>query len=391
MPIYDYEKVCETAKRSLLERKDVSDINKEYVLKFLPAYKHKGKSVSPARKGLFLRHLIPLLKKSKDIKQEMLDRDTINKMYSELENELKGSHYATCVDVSLRFVKWLYDDLDNKKPPGYRDISYIKSSKRNLEPKDMILWQDGLTMISKTNSVQLKAIIMTQLDGGFRPSEFIDIKYSDIEKSGKYLVAKVSGKTGKREVFLWKCIPYLQRWLDQHPDKKPESPLWIKENNKGKDYSKYDYFAIRKRVIQLGKRAGINKPLDFYNFRHSSAKMKKDDNVPLDLAAENMGHSVKFFTEVYGRLSREDKAKRYDKVNGQISKRVQEQETNKICQFCGTINEPLKDYCEKCNNPLTMDVAVRETQKAKDMEEKYNRLQEQIDMLSKLIEIKGSS
>ena len=39
--------------------------------------------------------------------------------------------------------------------------------------------------------------------------------------------------------------------------------------------------------------------------------MDKKDNLPLDNAAERHGHSVKFFVEVYGRLSVEDTLDRF--------------------------------------------------------------------------------
>jgi len=369
--IIDYEHEAKTNLNRILDDNSISDINKENLQKYLNAIE-----VSPARQGIICRHIVMLFKKNKDLVGTMKDRDSINTMFKEIKRDTKPGYFQTIKAVGKAFIRW---HNDGETPEGWKDIKSLKkdSQRRDLSPKDMVTWQDGLNMIDKTNSIQLKAILMIQLDGGFRPSEFIDLNYGDITKEGKYYVAKVSGKTGKRNVVLFKCIPYLEKWLRQHPYKEDKSPLWIIETpgNSRDNEIRYKYFAIVKRIRKLGELANIKKPLDFYNLRHSSAVIKKLDNVPVDVAALNMGHSVKHFTETYGRLSLKDITNRYDKAYG-MTKKEAEQENPIECQYCHTVNEPKTEYCSQCNNPLNMNVALKEVQKSKDMEERLKQMEE---------------
>ena len=46
------------------------------------------------------------------------------------------------------------------------------------------------------------------------------------------MIARVKGKTGSRDVVLFKSVPYVQKWLQAHPSKEKNAPLWIIEDIK---------------------------------------------------------------------------------------------------------------------------------------------------------------
>ena len=148
--------------------------------------------------------------------------------------------------------------------------------------------------------------------------------------------------------------------------------------------SAYDYPAILKRIRMMGGKAGIKKPLDFYNFRHSACRLAKLSNLPHDLAAEKFGHSVEFYIDTYARLNREDMVNRHRKATGEV---VKEKKIAKpiLCSVCDTVNEPKKEYCDKCGNPLSLTVALKE-EKARD--KKLNDLEKQMQQLLKLVNIR---
>lgn len=363
MPIVDYKAKAEADKQWFLNQ-PISEINKSYVKEYIQYLKLK--EVTYARIGLVYRHLEPLLSKISDVKDLFDDKKTVRKIYTELQEEKGKAHYQTIINVSLAFVRWLND---GEKPKGFSEIKNpSKKKKRELTPNDMIIWEEGLKMANETTSVQLKAIITTQLDAGFRPSEFIDLTYGDVSRDGEFLILNVKhGKTGGRKVICHRCVPYLARWLNQHPTKKEKDPLWVIEMQ-GKSHRKdgtktqgYRYEALRKRVRELGERAGIKKPLDFYNFRHSSCYLDKLDNVPLDLASERHGHSVDFFIQTYGRLSVKDKTDRLRSHYNLEGSDKHEPLKNVVCR-CGAINDPEDKYCESCGAGLTVETAL-ETKK----------------------------
>ena len=89
---------------------------------------------------------------------------------------------------------WQLFNAHLHKPKGFKDIKGIPKikQKRKLNPEDMVTWEDGEKLINSTNSMQLKAVLATQLDGGFRPSEFIDLKYGDIIQKNDFIIVSIT-------------------------------------------------------------------------------------------------------------------------------------------------------------------------------------------------------
>ncbi len=401
MPITDYEHNSEIAETNFFNSGEINKTNKDAVREYLSGWivrkgVRKGLPVKPSRRSIFFKHIIFFLQEVEDVKKDMFDCKKIDLVFSKLQKELSKGYYGTVVNVSLAFVTKLND---RERPKGFKNIERIskKQQQRDIKPDDMITWDEGLELIKQSNSIQFKAIVMAQLDGGFRPSEFIDLNYGDVKKDGKYFIIGVDGKTGKRDVILYRSSPYLNRWYQNHPTGKDSDPFWIMENpNKSRKTKnkivRYSYPAVRKRVEQLGFRAGIKKPLDFYNFRHSACSMAKRENTPTDLAAEKFGHSVDYYVNTYGRLTTEEKVNRHKRHNGEKVKDNETEESKAdtkpiLCSFCDTTNEPNKEICEKCGSPLSLKKALQvEKVKSKeltDMKKQINDIPNLIEQLMK--------
>jgi len=361
MPIVDYKKKAERAMLWFFRKENISTTNKVYLKKFMDGYNR-----SYARIDIFLTHIHRLLSKTSDIKADMFDRDKINSIFIELRKEFPRN-YGTIVNVSNVLVKWLND---GDKPKGFKDIKCLKKDKRkrDLNPNDMITWEDGLSLINATNSLQFKTILATQLDGGFRPSEFVDLNYDDAQIKKEFIIINVKrGKTGKRNVILMRCVPYLLRWLHSHPTKKKGEPLWVKENSRNKKIERYDYFAIQKRIKFLAMNLNFGKPVDFYNFRHSAVYLSKMDNIPEEIAAEKFGHSIQYYTETYGRLSSDDKIMRLSRHYGLMHEEPKEIKKNKLCFRCEFSNIPDAVSCERCGTSLSIKEIIESTKEKEQL------------------------
>ena len=359
MPITNYENKAARHERNLFGDPLISDQNKKMVRRFLQHY-----DVTVARKALFLERLVPLLRFAENLAEAMDDRDGLNTLFYGLRQKYSPATYSIYTGVSLRYLRWLND---GKIPDGARDIKNPgkKQLRRKLDPGDMITWEDCTRLASHMTSNQTKAMLFTQLDGGFRPSEFVDLRYSDVKENKGLLAIYVrDGKTGPRNVVLQRCVPYLMRWLDEHPSKKPNDPLWVLEQsgapNDSKRLKPCTYPALRKRFKTAAKRAGLSKPVDTYNFRHSSCVLDKRDNLPLDLAADRHGHSVQYFTQIYGRLSTEDVMNRF-RDHYDIAGKEEPKTTTRLCQLCAYPNEQNANHCYRCHSPMTTEAAIQKT------------------------------
>lgn len=380
MPILDYAKSAESAYKSIINDEQISDTNKEYAKKFDKVYKIQ---VRPATRAKFWRHLKFFLRETDDCKTLFDNPDAVNELFAKLHKELGVSYYITIINVTNRFVKWLNDDV---KPRGFKDVKSPKKSlqRRKLNKSDMWEWEDGVNVGKQTTSAQVKAMIMTQLNLGARPSEFIDLRYGDIETKGKFMVVHIrDGKTGGREAILFYAVPYLARWLNEHPSKKKDAPLWLVENAKNshvKDEQgnfkqgkqgqiiQANYATLKKRLEYLVRKAGLSKRTDFYTLRHSCARLLRLWGVPVEECAKQLGHSVKEFTETYGRLDTSDREARHAKALG-VSTDVKDAKPQEpvACPKCEQVNPPEKEQCSRCGSPMTLKKALAEKDDTKQM------------------------
>lgn len=318
MGIIDYVQKADRLRTRLLSDSKISDTNKDLLLRFLKTY-----DVSEARRSIFLERIIPLLRHTQDVKAEIHNHQLIAELFSTLRNRYSVATYGIYLGVSKRFGAWLNDGILPAALDQIKSPSRMKA-KRKLDPSDMWSWADAEKAVRTFHSVQIKAIFLTQVDAGFRPSELLNLKFGDIDIRDKLGIARVrDGKTGPRNVVLYRCVEMLTQWIQAHPTQRKEDPLWVLEHadkshkkestktNQAGGIKSYTYSAVCKRFRQIRDRSGVNKPVDLYALRHSSCVLDKKDNLPLDNAAERHGHSVKFFVEVYGRLSVEDTLDRF--------------------------------------------------------------------------------
>jgi integrase len=407
MPIINYEQKAEQCEQNFFDNRRISQKNKTYVKKFLSNYTvkkgdRKGLPVSPTRKSIFLRHIPFLIERTDDIKRDMQSQDKIDGIFRDIKKTkikwrgeikpLSDCYYGTIINVSLTFATWLNDGV---RPKGFKNIQHLsrKALRRKLNPDDMITWEEIEEVARTSHSVQLKAIATTALDGGLRPSEFVDLNYGDVKIKKDFIVLYVrAGKGGKdRFVTLWRAVPYLLKWYQAHPTKRKNDPLWVQEERTADRIIRYKYPAIQKRIRVMFVKAKIDKPSDFYNLRHSAVYLSKKDNVPPELAAEKFGHTVEYYINTYGRLDEDDVLDRYSKHYG-IKEQKEEVEQNVKCNFCDNIEPPGMEICSKCGKPTTLGKALElktnTENKLNELNERFARMERRQKIVSKSYERK---
>ena len=224
----------------------------------------------------------------------------------------------------------------------------------------MLHWEeDVIPMINTTSNSRDVALISVAWDSGARSGELQNLTIGSINDHRHCLQITVNGKMDQRTVMLVTSIPYLTKWLDDHPaPEEPSAPLWSKLGE-AEDMS-YQMFA--KIFKWAGKDAGINNPVTPTNFRKSSASHLASQNV-------NQAH----LEDLHGWKRGSDIAPRYISVFSQDTDREiarahgaeieEEQESDPIapvdCPRCSKETPRDKSFCVWCHQAISPE-AVEE-------------------------------
>jgi integrase/recombinase XerD len=124
-------------------------------------------------------------------------------------------------------------DTDDYPP----EVSWIKPEgcgvERNRIPEEILEPDEIKRMINAMTNSRNRALLATMFNSGTRIGEllFVKIKHIEFQKNNTAKMM-VTGKTGRRRLLLISCIPYLQEWLNEHPDpSNKESYVWVKKDN----------------------------------------------------------------------------------------------------------------------------------------------------------------
>lgn len=106
-------------------------------------------------------------------------------------------------------------------------------------------------------------------------------------------------KTGQLLTIKWE--PQMQEILNRHTRWEPDFMFPIIDDNKPEYYKQYRaaYNKILRKLKKIGVSLGLTEALTFHRSRHSWASIAKENNVPLSVICEGMGHDSEKTTRIY--------------------------------------------------------------------------------------------
>ena len=250
-------------------------------------------------------------------------------------------------------------------------IAWVPSGTSNSHdprpnPANMLTWEDDVKpMIDATRNARDAALIAVAFDSGARSGELEDLRVSDVADHDHGLQIFVDGKKGQRSVTLIPAVPFLNRWLSDHPDSDdPDAPLWSK-------LSKADEISYRQfnnAFKDAAKRAGVDKPVTPTNFRKSNASWLARKGMPQAFIEDRQGRKRgSDVTAHYVAKFGGEADTTYAKLHG---KDVEEDDPEPIgpvdCPRCGKETPRDEDACVWCRQPLEYDTV--EARKQEDRE-----------------------
>lgn len=408
---YSEETTIKRLLQEVMDSKGILPVNKVFIID-----KEKEDKVNGVRPGtritrVYLGLRLGLFSKKpfnklsdKDVRNFLADHKPRSKSNNKDKGKKEyGKRTLLLHKIHLKaFLKWVFK---TKGKDVYPDcVEWISTSRpldvplSSLKPQEVLTKTDVLKLVAACNHTRDAALIHTLFETGCRDSEWRNINYSDLEINERVAKATVTGKTGRRNVYLVKSFPRLRDWLNAHPLRhKSDFPVWVSLNTFGEPKS-IEASSWRKRLSRIRERAKILKPTHPHSFRHAAATSDAKNNWNEAMLRRKYGWSdTSNMPSIYIHLVNTDLEDKIMKEAGLKPKQSIEDKT------LDTINCP---RCEKewsagtkfcvCGNILDIETAIEfEQTKAKDdstvktmMERMMTMQQKMTDLFEELDELK---
>lgn len=247
--------------------------------------------------------------------------------------------------------------------------------------KETITREEMRAMLAFGNTLD-KALISLLYDSGMRIGELIQLRKSDLCPIKEGMDIRVPpGKTGERRIVVVEAAGYVQRWLEEHPDKGEDGPLWLSPETKrplrGPAISKRIRLVVE-RMNATRKKKGIpplRKPINVHNFRHSRAtELGGESGMTEQILCKYFGWEIgSTMPRTYLHLTDEQVKKAVLRVYGKVKKEEEKVIlTHRTCRRCQENNPIALNFCGKCGSPMDSD---KEITRMGELEEQIKQLQ----------------
>lgn len=254
---------------------------------------------------------------------------------------------------------------DNEVPPTLSWIATTLPSSYDPmpDPTDMLRWDNEVqAMLDECRNPRDRAAIALQFDAGLRGGELEDLTIGDVSDTDTGLIVSVDGKTGQRSIDLIPSVPYVTRWLTEHPRRGDRTAsMWCKLS----DGSEMRYRSYLKMFKNPAKRAGVEKPVTPTAFRKSNACWLARQGASQTLIEDRQGrkrgseHTARYIA----RFGRESANRQYRELHGIEVEETEEEDIAPLtCPRCEKQTPEHEPLCVWCGQALTHE-AVEQVSK----------------------------
>ena len=333
--------------------RDVSEDDRELLVEFSDTLELIPSRIGVDRHEKLLRHCTILAERAGGLDDALEDREAAEDIVRVIHREYDNPESNKDNRNALRaFGRFLTDGDDVPDSLEWIPTSTSSNYDPKPDPTDMLGWEEHVRpMIDATMNARDAALIAVAWDAGPRAGELLDLSVGDVTDHKHGLQITVDGKRGQRSITLVTADPYLSRWLSEHPRRSDDSaPLWCKLKN-GDEMS---YQMCRKIPREAAKRADVDKPVTFTNFRKSSASYLASQGVTQPVLEEHHGwtrgsRAAARYISVFAEASDREVAKAHGLD-------VEEEEPDPIaavtCDRCGEKTPRDESFCMWCHKAL---------------------------------------
>lgn len=276
---------------------------------------------------------------------ESLQREDILLWLSATQGRLAPYIASKRLVTLARFLAW----RRGSAPEFLRELKLRpKASPRGFPPppKDIVAVSRGCTCIRDL------ALLMVAVDTAMRPMEITSLRCGDVEVDERGAMLRVAGKNGARAVRLTESLAYLLLWLEHHPRREPDAPLWITAHGGGVTPQRF------LRILKLASKRTGAKGLHPYTIRHARLTQLAQELTEHELKQVAGWRPSSRMARVYVHLSGQDVGDKMARLSGLAAGILP-------CVRCFYLNPAVAARCLRCGVPLSVrDLSLLAQQRA---------------------------
>jgi len=297
-----------------------------------------------------------------DINEEKLRKIVTKVMVNHGDNG-QETQYTRVIKISLKqLVRFVIQGSRNKLDSGEIPmLVFIKprTVKDKLTREDLPTDEEIQKLLAVcADSSRDKAMLAVHAEAGTRIGELLGLKIKDFRLDNNGGIIKVDGKTGVRPIRIVKSVPYLTRWLNDHPFKNNRDEyIWINVRNSDSYGTPMTYYNFNRILKKRCHQAGISRKLRSHYFRH---KEITDLATKITESESRMRHGwtrSSAMPSKYTHLNQDDLDEKMLRVMG-VKKEQKQPESIKECAFCHIQYPNEIRFCDSCSRPLDVSDAI---------------------------------
>ncbi len=310
-----------------------------------------------------------------NVTEEDLRKLIANIMIKHGENG-KESGYTFVLKMSIKAIV-RFAKLGSRNLPEDGELSILKFIK-SKKPKDKLTREDlptddevKIILSVCADSTRDKAMLSVHAEAGTRIGELLGMKIKDFSLDKYGGLIKVDGKTGVRPIRIVKSVPYLTRWINDHPNKNDhESPLWVYIHASDTFGEPINYAGFNSILQKRKRQAGITKRISSHLFRHKEITDLANKLTESESRMRHGWEKTSLMPSKYTHLNQENLDEKMLEIMGVKAQKQKEDELRE-CVYC-KIRYPVETrFCDVCSRPLDVADAI---QMEKEQEEKTKAL-----------------
>lgn len=278
----------------------ISERNRAFIKSFIEKCRANGLSPIRQNKLMFLsRKYARALKKDFDTCTEADIRAMLNVFESAKKKDGLSPNYSSETKRNLKAgLLQLFKHVHGVKQPP-ESVAWVKvgAKKRKMRNRALILEEGDIKrLIHASTDLEERLFVSLLYQTGGRLTEVLSVRFGDCSISdGRLLVTLHGFKTGgdPRTIPVpdLETIELFQRYVSDSPRRSNlDAVLWS---------TGYSYSGISKRLKNLGKLAGMTKPINALWFRHSRATFWGDAGFNREELMQLLGHRSPEMAETY--------------------------------------------------------------------------------------------